>query len=75
MWLFRVKEMPHGLQNVTVRRHVHKLRMIDPMSSGIQSEGKVTYGVSVDFVIELEEDSEASLRKDGMRSFGKDVKV
>ena len=47
--------------------------MIDPVPSGIAGEGKVTYGISVDFRIELEEDSKASTCKDGMRGFGEDV--
>jgi hypothetical protein len=45
--------------------------MVDPVSSGIPHEGEVAYRVSVDFVIELEEDTEAGLCKDGMRGFGK----
>jgi hypothetical protein len=47
--------------------------MIDPVPSGIAGEGKVTYGISVDFVIELEENSEASTCKDAMRWFGENV--
>jgi hypothetical protein len=35
--------------------------MVDPMSSGIQGKGKATYGISVDFVIESEEDTEARM--------------
>jgi hypothetical protein len=49
--------------------------MVDPVSSGIRGEGKVTYGSSVDFVIELEEDTEASVCKDGMGRFEEDVIV
>ena len=49
--------------------------MVDPVSSGILGEGKVTYGISVDFVIELEEHTEASVCKDGMRGFGENVIV
>jgi hypothetical protein len=49
--------------------------MVDPVPSSIQGEGKVSNGISVDFVIELEEDTEASVRKDRMRSFGKSVIV
>jgi hypothetical protein len=47
--------------------------MVDPVSSGIGGEGKATYGISVDFVIELEEDTEASLCKKCMCRFGKNV--
>jgi len=47
--------------------------MIDPVSGGIRSEGKATYGISVDSVIELEEDAEASVCKGGMGRFGEDV--
>jgi hypothetical protein len=43
--------------------------MIDPVSGGIRSEGKANYGVSVDFVIELEEDAETSVCKGGMGRF------
>jgi hypothetical protein len=47
--------------------------MIDPVLGGIQGKGKATYGVSVDVVIELEEDAEAGVCKDGMRSFGENM--
>jgi hypothetical protein len=47
--------------------------MVDPVSGRIWGEGRVTYGISVDFVIELEEDTEAGVCKDGMRRFGGNV--
>jgi hypothetical protein len=51
--------------------------MVDPVPSGIRGGRKVTYGVSVDsvidFVIEMEEDAEGSLCKDSMRRFGENV--
>jgi hypothetical protein len=47
--------------------------MIDPVPSGIRREGKVSYGISVDFVIELEKDAEASLCKGGMGMFRENV--
>jgi hypothetical protein len=47
--------------------------MIDPVSGGIWGKGKATHGISVDFVIELEEDAEAGVCKDGMRSFGENM--
>jgi hypothetical protein len=47
--------------------------MIDPVPSGIPGDGEVTYGISLEFVIELEEDSEASPCKEGMRRFGENV--
>jgi hypothetical protein len=47
--------------------------MVDPVSSGIQGEGKVTYSISVDFVIELEEDTEASVCEGGVGRFGENV--
>jgi hypothetical protein len=43
--------------------------MVDPVSGGIRHEGEVTYAISVDFVIESEEDTEAGVCKDGMRRF------
>jgi hypothetical protein len=49
--------------------------MVDPVSSGIQGEGKVFYGPSVNFVIESKEDTEASVSKDSVRRFGKNVIV
>jgi hypothetical protein len=49
--------------------------MIDPVLSGIWGEGKASYGISVDFVIELEEDTEAGMCKDSMRRFGENVIV
>jgi hypothetical protein len=36
--------------------------MVDPVPRGIRCEGKVIYGISVDFVIEFEEDTEAGMR-------------
>jgi hypothetical protein len=49
--------------------------MVDPVAGGIRREGEVTCGVSVDFVIELEEDTEAGVGKDGMRRFWENVIV
>jgi hypothetical protein len=47
--------------------------MVDPVSSGIRGEGKVSYGISVDFVIESKEYTEASMCEKGMCRFGKYV--
>jgi hypothetical protein len=47
--------------------------MVDPVSSGIRSEGEVSYGIPVDFVIELKEDMEASVCKECMRGFGENM--
>jgi hypothetical protein len=47
--------------------------MVDPVSSGIAGEGKVTYGISVDYIVELEEDTKAGVCKGGMRRFGENV--
>jgi len=49
--------------------------MVDPVSGGIWGEGKVSYGISVDFVIQLEEDTEAGVCEDGMRRFRENVIV
>ena len=49
--------------------------MVDPVSGGIRGEGKVAYGISVDFVIESEENAEASVGKDDMCRFGENVIV
>jgi hypothetical protein len=49
--------------------------MVYPVPGGVGGEGKVTDGISVDFVIELEEDAEACLCEDGMRRFWEDVIV
>jgi hypothetical protein len=49
--------------------------MVDPVTRGIRGEGKVTYDISVHFVIELEEDTEASVCKDGVRRLGENVIV
>jgi hypothetical protein len=49
--------------------------MIDPVPRGIRGEGKVIYGIFVILVIELEENTEASLCKDGMGRFRKNVVV
>jgi hypothetical protein len=49
--------------------------MVDPVSGGVGGEGKVAYGISVDFVIELEEDTKAGVCKDSMPRFGENVIV
>jgi hypothetical protein len=49
--------------------------MIDPVPSGIQGEGKVSHRISVDFVVEVEEDAKGSVSKDGMCGFGENVIV
>ena len=48
--------------------------MIDPVLSGMLGEGKVSYCISVDLVVEVE-DVETSVCKDGMCGFGENVKV
>jgi hypothetical protein len=47
--------------------------MVDPVSSGIQGEGKVMHGISIDCVIESQKDTEASMYKKRMCRFGKNV--
>jgi hypothetical protein len=49
--------------------------MIDPVLSSIRGERKVSYGIFVDIVVEVEEDAETSMCKNGMRGFGEDVIV
>jgi len=49
--------------------------MIDPVPGGIRGEGKADYRISVDFVVEVEEDAEASVCKDRMCRFGENVIV
>jgi hypothetical protein len=49
--------------------------MVDPVPSSIWGEGKATYVIPVYFVIKLEEDTEASMCKDGMSRFRKNVIV
>jgi hypothetical protein len=49
--------------------------MINPVLSSIRREGKLAYGIFVDFVIELEEETETSMRKDSVRSHGMNVVV
>jgi hypothetical protein len=73
MWLSRIKQTLHGLLNV--RGYVPKLSMVDPVPRSIQGKRKVRYGISVDFVIELKEDTEASVCKDGMGGFGENMIV
>jgi hypothetical protein len=55
--------------------YVPKSSMADPVTGGIQCEGEVTYGISVDFVIEVEEDTKARLCKDEVCRFGENVIV
>ena len=40
--------------------------MIDPVPSGIRGKGKESYGISVYVVVEVEEDAQARVHKDGM---------
>ena len=49
--------------------------MIDPVLSGVWSEWEMVYGIFVDFVIEVEKNTEAGVCEDGMCGFGKNVKV
>ena len=49
--------------------------MIDPVPSGIRNEGEMPYGIPVDLVVELEEDTEAGVCKDGICGFGENVVV
>jgi hypothetical protein len=49
--------------------------MDDPVSGGIWGEGKVSNRISIDSVVKLEEDAEASVRKGGMCRFGENVIV
>jgi hypothetical protein len=55
--------------------NIPKLGMTDPVPSGIRGEGKVSYVVFVNFVVEVEESTEASVRKDVMCRFGENVIV
>ena len=49
--------------------------MIDPVPSGILGEGKVSYGIFVGLVAEVEEDAETRVCKDDMCRFGENVIV
>jgi len=71
MWLCRVKQALHDFLNV--RRYAPILGMVDPVSGRIWGEREVFHGISVDFVIKLEEDTEAGMCNDGMRRFEEDV--
>jgi hypothetical protein len=73
MWFCPIEQTFHDLLNM--RRYVPKPGMVDPVSSGIQGEGKVTYGISVHFVIESEEDTEARMGENRMRRFERNVIV
>jgi hypothetical protein len=50
-----------------------KVAMVDPVSSGIRGERKAINGISVDFVIESEEDTEASTCQKCVCRFKKNV--
>jgi hypothetical protein len=63
----------HDLLNV--RRYVPELSMLDPVLSCIRSERTVSYRISVDFVVKVEEDAQAGMSKDGMCGFGENVIV
>jgi hypothetical protein len=45
------------------------------MIDSAQHRGKVGYGISVDLVVEVEEDAEASVCKNGTSEFGENVMV
>jgi len=47
--------------------------MVDPVLSRVRCERKVMYGISVDFVVELENDTEAGAGKGRMCRFGENV--
>ena len=49
--------------------------MVDPVPRGIRGESIATNGIFVDFVIELKEDTEGNMCKDGVRRFGENVIV
>ena len=49
--------------------------MIDPVLSGVRGEGKANYHIFVDFGVEVKEDAEASVCKDGMCRLGENVIV
>jgi hypothetical protein len=49
--------------------------MVDPVSGGIPREREVTNGITIDFVIEFQEDAEAGVRKGGMCRFSEYVIV
>ena len=68
---FGIKQTLHDL--LKVDGDVPILGMVDPVSGGIRSEGKVSYGISFGFVIELEEDAEASVSKESVGRFGENV--
>jgi hypothetical protein len=68
---FGIKQTLHDL--LKADGDVPILGMVGPVSGGIRGEGKVSNGISLGFVIELEEDAEASVRKEGVRRFGENV--
>jgi hypothetical protein len=49
--------------------------MVYPVSCGIRGEGKSIDGTSVYFIIEMEEDTEAGVCKNGVRRFEENVIV
>src|SRR5712671_5205234 len=73
MWPSWVKQTLHHA--LDLRRHVAKLGMIDPISSGIGCQRKPIYRISIDFVIQFEEDAEAGVCECRMGMVGKNVVV
>ena len=47
--------------------------MIDSVPNGIQGDGKAKYLMSVDFVVEVEEEPEASACEEGLCGFKENV--
>jgi hypothetical protein len=56
-----------------VAQRVNNWGVINPALCGVRGEGKVNYDILVDLVVEVEEDAEASMCKDGMCGFGENV--
>jgi hypothetical protein len=56
-----------------VARRVNDCGVINPALCGIRGKGNVKYDILVDLVVEVEEDAEASMCKDGMCGFGENV--
>jgi hypothetical protein len=47
--------------------------MVNPILGCVRGKGKVGNDILVDFVVEVEEDTEAGMCKDGMRRFWENV--
>jgi hypothetical protein len=71
VWFVRIKQTVHPI--LDARRRIPELGVLDPVLSGVSSQWKVLDAVAINVVVQSEENTKASLRKDGMCRFELDL--